>query len=132
MFTYDLSLLNTAPWCLQTFAEIGNDIGHPELPDIIAQFVYQQRNPKVINIPQNCPWILEKTYSYTSTVAKFYAPSDHCGVGGMQCQRIHANSSWRNGAPHYDCVFVENDPALAGFHGLFVAQVMLFFFIFTS
>ena len=127
MFTYDLSLLNTAPRRLQTFAEIGNDIGHPELPDLIAQFVYQQRNPEVINIPQNCPQILEKAYSYTSAVARFYAPSDHCGVGGMQCQRIHANSSWRNGAPRYDCVFVEKDPALAGFHGLFIAQVMLFF-----
>ena len=85
MFTYDLSLLNTAPRHLQTFAEIGNDIGHPELPDLIAQFVYQQRNPEVINIPQNCPQILEKAYSYTSAVARFYAPSDHCGVGGMQC-----------------------------------------------
>ena len=48
----------------------------------------------------------------------------------MQHQRIQANSSWRNGAPRYDCVFVEKDPSLAGFHGLFVAQVMLFFFHF--
>ena len=106
---------------------MGNDIGHPELPDLIAQFVYQQRNPEVIDIPQDCPQILEKAYSYKSAVATFHAPSDLCGAEGMQRQRIHANSSWQNGAPRYDCVFVEKDPSLAGFRGLFVAQVMLFF-----
>ncbi|KIM60704.1 hypothetical protein SCLCIDRAFT_123606 [Scleroderma citrinum Foug A] len=45
----------------------------------------------------------------------------------MHHQRIHACSSWRNGPPHYDCVFAEKDPSLAGFRGLFVAQVILFF-----
>ena len=65
-------------------------------------------------------------------VATFYAPSDLCGVGGMHHQRIHACSSWRNGPPHYDPVFAEKDPSLAGFRGLFVAQVILFFSYFLS
>ena len=106
---------------------MGNDIGHPELPELIALFVYQQRNPEAVDIPQPCPQILEKGYSYESAVATFYAPSDLCGVGGMHHQRIHACSSWRNGPPRYDCVFAEKDPSLAGFHGLFVTQVIMFF-----
>ena len=40
---------------------------------------------------------------------------------------ISACSSWRNGPPCYDCVFAEKDSSLAGFCGLFVAQVILFF-----
>ena len=106
---------------------MGNDIGHPELPDLIALFVYQQRNPEIINLPQVCPQILEKGYSYESAVATFHAPSDLCGVVGMHCQQIHTCSSRRSGPPRYDCVFVEKDPSLAGFCGLFVAQVILFF-----
>ena len=106
---------------------MGNDVGYPELSEHVALFVYQQRNPGVVDIPQTCPQILEKGYSYDSAVATFYAPSDLCGVGGMHHQRIHACSSWRNGPPRYDCVFAEKDPSLAGFCGLFVAQVILFF-----
>ena len=106
---------------------MGNDIDHPELPELVSLFVYQQRNPEGVDFPQTYPQILEKGYSYESAVATFYAPSDLSGVGGMHHQRIHACSSWRNGPPCYDCVFAEKDPSLAGFHGLFVAQVILFF-----
>ena len=49
------------------------------------------------------------------------------GINGIHWQRIHATSAWRNGPPRYDCVFVENDPTLPGFQGLYVAQVLLFF-----
>ncbi|KAI6159321.1 hypothetical protein EDD17DRAFT_1778999 [Pisolithus thermaeus] len=40
----------------------------------------------------------------------------------MHHQCIHASPSWRNGAPCYDCVFVEKDPTLPGFQGLYVTQ----------
>ncbi|KIM57742.1 hypothetical protein SCLCIDRAFT_129735, partial [Scleroderma citrinum Foug A] len=66
-------------------------------------------------------------YSFNSAVATFYAPSDLSGVNGMHQQCIHASSLWRNGSSHYDCVFVEKDPTLPGFQGIFVAQVLLFF-----
>ena len=29
---------------------MGNDIGHPELPELIALFVYQQRNPEAVEV----------------------------------------------------------------------------------
>jgi len=118
--------LNLDPQHYRTFDEMGNTIGCPELPDLVSQFVFQQCNPQVVDIPENCPQILEKAYSYKSAVATFHAPSDLCGIEGMQRQHIYASPSWRNGPPHYDCVFVEKNPSLVGFHGLFVAQVVLF------
>ena len=62
---------------------MGNDIDHPELPELVSLFVYQQRNPEGVDFPQTYPQILEKGYSYESAVATFYAPSDLSGVGGM-------------------------------------------------
>jgi hypothetical protein len=35
--------------------------------------------------------------------------------------------SWRNGAPCYDCIFVNADPASKGLRGLEVAHICLFF-----
>ncbi|KAI6038734.1 hypothetical protein EDC04DRAFT_2868225 [Pisolithus marmoratus] len=85
-----------SPRKLRTLAEMGQDIGHLELPDLVSIFLFQQRNPGV-----DVPDISNKW-------------------NALQC--IHASSSWRNGAPHYDCVFVEKDPTLPGFQGLYVAQ----------
>ena len=44
-------------------------------------------------------------------------------------ERIRAVSSWRQGPAWYDCVFVERDPDLPGFRGLYVACVCSFFSI---
>ncbi|KAI6094812.1 hypothetical protein F5141DRAFT_1191608 [Pisolithus sp. B1] len=104
-------------------SEVGQDIDHPELPDLISIFLFQQRNPGV-DVPDisKCPKAIDSGYSFSSAVATFYAPSDFSGANGMHCKCIHASSSWRNGAPCYDCVFVEKDPTLPGFQGLHVAQ----------
>ncbi|KAI6168508.1 hypothetical protein EDD17DRAFT_1772901 [Pisolithus thermaeus] len=104
-------------------SEMGQEIGHPELPDLVSIFLFQQRNPGV-DVPDisKCPKAIDPGYSFSSVVATFYAPSDLSGANGMHCQCIHASPSWRNGAPCYDCVFVEKDPTLPGFQGLYVAQ----------
>ncbi|KAI6104275.1 hypothetical protein F5141DRAFT_1189731 [Pisolithus sp. B1] len=109
-------------------SEMGQDIGHPELPDLVSIFLFQQRNPGV-DVPDisKCPKAIDPGYSFSSAVATFYAPSDFSGANGMHRQCIHASPSWRKGAPCYDCVFVEKDPTLPGFQGLYVAQVLLFF-----
>jgi hypothetical protein len=36
---------------------------------------------------------------YNSAIAKFYAPSDLSGVGGMRRERIRAMQSWKNSQP---------------------------------
>ena len=85
---------------------MGQGVGHPELPDLVATFLFQQRNPGAIDIPDvsKCPKVVDPGYSFNSAVTTFYAPSDLSGVNGMHWQHIHASSLWRNGSPRYDCV----------------------------
>jgi hypothetical protein len=45
----------------------------------------------------------------------------------MHRERIRAVSSWRNGPPRYDCIFVEKDANQDGFQGMHAARVLLFF-----
>ncbi|KIJ17530.1 hypothetical protein PAXINDRAFT_72399, partial [Paxillus involutus ATCC 200175] len=121
-----------SPCHIRTLSQMGEDIQCPDLPDLVACFLYDQRNPDAevsgadVDISK-CPRFLGKGYSYSSALATFYAPSDLCGVGGMYCQHIHARPSWRGGHKRYDCVFAEKDPTLLGFQGLYVAQVFLLF-----
>ncbi|KAI6095772.1 hypothetical protein F5141DRAFT_1191198 [Pisolithus sp. B1] len=92
-----------APRKLRTLAGMGQDIGHPELPDLVSIFLFQQRNPGV-DVPDisKCPKTIDPGYSFSSAVATFYAPSDFSGA------------KW-NSSPI-------NDPTLPGFQGLHVAQ----------
>ena len=109
---------------------MGKDVGHPELPDLVATFLFHQSNPhKDLPDVSKCPRVTDPGYSFNSAIATFCAPSDCSGVNGMHWQHIHATSSWRNGPSRYDCIFVERDPTLPGFQGLYVAQVLLFFFL---
>jgi len=64
---------------------------------------------------------------YNSAIAKFYAPSDLSGVGGMRSERIRAVESWKNGPPRYDCIFSNTKSAAEGMRGLDVGRVRLFF-----
>ncbi|OCH83537.1 hypothetical protein OBBRIDRAFT_742987, partial [Obba rivulosa] len=61
-----------------------------------------------------------------SAAAKFFTPSDPCGVGGMHREHIRATPSWYKGPPRYGCVYVNTDPDADGMLGLDVARVRLF------
>ncbi|KAL0056742.1 hypothetical protein AAF712_016652 [Marasmius tenuissimus] len=67
-----------------------------------------------------------KVWVYPSATATFSAPSDLCGLGGLKRERIRAVRSWKGGPPRRDCVFVNQDPTLPGFRGLYVARVLHF------
>ena len=64
---------------------------------------------------------------HNSARATFFAPSDMSGLGGMRHEHIRSVKSWRGGAARYDCVFLEGDSSEAGFSGLLVWQVFMFF-----
>ena len=64
---------------------------------------------------------------YHSAVSTFFAPSDLSGVGGMQCEQIHALPSWQDGPPCYDTVLISPDRQIPGMHRLDVTHVQLFF-----
>lgn len=63
---------------------------------------------------------------YQSAVARFYAPSDLGGAGGMYRERIRASPQCY-GAPRYDTVFVVLDGDTPGMQGMVIARVLLFF-----
>ncbi|KIJ59510.1 hypothetical protein HYDPIDRAFT_33120 [Hydnomerulius pinastri MD-312] len=74
-----------SPRFLQTLSEMGANAGHPELPDLVAIFLFQQRNPGADEVPDAsmCPQFTDRGFSYTSAVATFYAPSELSGANGM-------------------------------------------------
>ena len=108
---------------------MGNHIGCSNLSTLVAQFVHEEWNPhSVDHPPEKYPPVVARGYSYPSAVATFYAPSEQCGIRGLHRQHIHASPSWRNSkVARFDCVFVQKDSDLPGIHGLYVAQVLLFF-----
>ena len=73
---------------------MGKDIGHPELPNLVAIFLFHQRNPDM-DLPDisKCPRVIDPGYSFSSAIATFYAASDLSVENGMQRQCIHATSS---------------------------------------
>ena len=102
-----------------------NNIGEPNLRNYLQRFLHDQLESDTSSSPVF--YLPDKVYVYSSAVATFYAPSDLCGSGGMRRERIHAVTSWRQGAPRYDCVFINTDDSEPGMRGLSVAQAKLFF-----
>ena len=98
----------------------------PEFPKLIHKFLAKQLHPNAPEMPliQND----RRIRVFYSATATFRAPSDPSGIRSMRREQIRTAPSWRNGAPRYDCAFVnsggsEEDPL----HGLDVCRIFLFF-----
>ncbi|KAG1894945.1 uncharacterized protein F5891DRAFT_1130746 [Suillus fuscotomentosus] len=108
------------------------ELSIPRLPDLLAQFLFQQLHPDdhcdPCDVPlAECPRYLNKILVFNSASSRFYAPSDLSGSGGMRTEHIHSSPSWCNEHSRYDCVFVNTDSDLPGMRGLKVARVRTFF-----
>ncbi|KAJ7441973.1 hypothetical protein B0H11DRAFT_2348854 [Mycena galericulata] len=107
-------------------------IRQPKLPELVRRFLYDQLNPDA-DIPatqvplESCPSFSRRVSVFFSAVARFYAPSDLCGAGGMYRERIRANPNWQNQYPRYDTVFVVTDPDRPGMEGMVIGRTLLFF-----
>jgi hypothetical protein len=120
----------------QLLSAVADKVNASDLVLLTRQFLFDQLYPNDIPGSQvhtsRLPWISGSTSVYHSAVATFYAPSNYSGEGGMYRERIRATPLWKKGeiaAPRHDCVLVENDPDVAGFAGLRVARLRLFFSI---
>jgi hypothetical protein len=80
------------PRHLQTFQEMGSQICCPQLPSLVACFIYEEQHPDADPLDQYPP-IITQGYSYSSAIATFDAPNELCGITGMHRQRIHASPS---------------------------------------
>lgn len=116
---------------------ITNYISIPTFPDLLAKFLYDQSHP---DAPANQAadmishyqqyYYNGKIHVYHSATCIYNAQSDSTSsINGAVHQVIHCAPSWNHGPPRYDCVFVNNDPDLPGFEGLYVGQVLLLFSI---
>ena len=81
-----------------------------------------------VNVPlDDCLQFNSCIFVYHSTTARFYAPSDLCGIGGMQHKLIQSNPVWQGDYPCYNTVFVTTtDSDHNGFMGMCVGRVYLF------
>ncbi len=103
-------------------------IGQPLLTELTRRFLYEQLYDAladVIDIDM-CPYINSNVYVYHSAVACFYAPSDISGIRGMHREQVCSTPSWY-GHVRRDCAFVVENENRAGFWGMSVVRVLLFF-----
>ncbi|KAJ7482263.1 hypothetical protein B0H11DRAFT_2418405 [Mycena galericulata] len=107
-------------------------IQQPKLPELVRRFLYDQLNPDA-DIPatqvplESCPAFSGRVSVFLSAVARFYAPSDLCGAGGMYREHIRANPNWHGQYPRYDTVFIVTDPDRPGMEGMVIGRTLLFF-----
>lgn len=103
-------------------------IKEPEFPLALKKFLYGRRHPNR-EVPDDIDVRINftgKIQVFHSAIARFYAPSDLCGAGGMYRQRIRCNPVWY-GQPRRDTVFVVQDEAQAGMRGMLIARIHLLF-----
>ena len=117
--------------CCSTTWSVVNWMGIPSLPALILKFLYEQQNPgltvPIEDIPlSECLSYTGKVYTYPSAIARFHAPSNKSGLGGMLWEWLWSVPRWHGGAERCDYVFIAQDEDLPGFHGLLVRQVLGF------
>ncbi|KAF8808348.1 hypothetical protein BYT27DRAFT_7222939 [Phlegmacium glaucopus] len=106
-------------WSLHTAVK---NLELTSFPIMVWKFLYNQLYPDS-TIPledvleDSYPQITGKIFVFNSAIATFYAPSDISG----------ATSSWRRGAPRYDCVLINSHPNIDGAGGFEIACIFLFF-----
>ena len=109
--------------------DIATEIGQPNFPKLIQQFIYNQQHPDDKSDASNLdlPVFYGKITIYPSAVATFHAPSDISGIYGMCHECICSVKSWRRGPGRYDTIFVNTGSTMETMQGLDVACVQLFF-----
>jgi hypothetical protein len=113
-------------------ADLTAQLALPTFHALIRRFLYDQQHLdsdiSSSDVPLTaCPRFDGDIRVYRSAMATFHAPSDLSGIGGMRREHIRATPSWRNGAPRYDCAFLNSQPELDGMRGLQVVRILLFF-----
>ncbi|KAF7336315.1 hypothetical protein MVEN_02179900 [Mycena venus] len=110
-------------------------IQQPELPNLLRCFLHEglhgvpDANSPPVSI-DDCPIYAGNITVHHSAIARFYAPSDLGGAGGMYRERIHANPNW-HGYARRDTVSV--NVGVPVMHGIVIGRVLLFFsFVFTE
>ncbi|KAL1698841.1 hypothetical protein EV121DRAFT_274145 [Schizophyllum commune] len=100
----------------------------PSLPLLLRRFLHDQLGckPSAAQVSHTrLPLICSRIYVHHSAVARFYAPSDLCGPGGMRRERIRSTPSWY-GLPRRDTVLIDIGADDAIMKGMNIGRVHLF------
>jgi hypothetical protein len=112
--------------------ELAANIDQPNLPALVCCFLYDQLNPDgdahsdKLSLNE-CTYYNEHIFIYHSAIARFYAPSNLCGAGGMYHEHIRSLPAWQGEYAHHDTVFIETDLNIPGMLSMCVGHVLLFF-----
>ncbi|KAJ6609298.1 hypothetical protein B0H10DRAFT_2166369 [Mycena sp. CBHHK59/15] len=126
----DIELAPTAQRGYPKYLEdLAAHIGQPRLPLLLRRFLHAEVHgpPAAGAAPpplDTCPVFEDRITVHHSAIARFYAPSDLGGAGGMYRQRIRLNPKWHRYARR-DTVLVDvGGPVMKG---LVIGHAMLFF-----
>ncbi|KAL1740672.1 hypothetical protein HDZ31DRAFT_47033 [Schizophyllum fasciatum] len=107
--TYGASFHTSARGYPRDLDDLAAYVEQPHLPLLLRRFLHDQlgREPRAADVADhNLPYIGSSVYVYHSAVARFYAPSDLCGPGGMRRERIRSTPTW-SGVPRRDTVLID-------------------------
>ncbi|KIY62588.1 hypothetical protein CYLTODRAFT_438856 [Cylindrobasidium torrendii FP15055 ss-10] len=109
---------------------LANHMQQPRLAEALQRYIFEFTYPQ-LQVPDDVDQLPAlphlKISVFHSAVAKFYAPSDTCGAGGMYRERIRSTPSWQKKYDRRDTVFVVTDIDAPGMEGMLVARVLMFF-----
>jgi hypothetical protein len=111
----------------RTLPELAAYLEEPQFESAFINHLYEIRHPNRIPPPDihNYLEFTGRIHVFHSAVARFYAPSDACGAGGMQRQVVRCNPGWHNHARMDTVLGSEGDKPEMG--GMTVAQLRLLF-----
>ncbi|KAJ7238115.1 hypothetical protein B0H12DRAFT_1204309 [Mycena haematopus] len=113
----------------RTIQALAAHIRQPQLPALLRRFLHDElHGAPDDNAPptplEACPVFAGRITVHHSAIARFYAPSDLGGAGGMYREHIRSNPNW-HGYPRRDTVLVDvGSPVM---RGLVIGRVLLFF-----
>ena len=116
----------------RTIEGLATHIEQPKFPSLLWRFLYERVHPDAevssadVDL-EDCPFFGGSIYVFHSAIARFYAPSNLCGAGGMYRERIHSNPNWHGEYARRDTMFVEINVELEGMQGMAIARAILFF-----
>ncbi|KAJ7219449.1 hypothetical protein GGX14DRAFT_533211 [Mycena pura] len=105
-------------------------VAQPTLPLLLHRFLHAEVHGPAAEdaVPpplHMCPIFAGQITIHHSAIARFYAPSDLCGAGGMSRERIRSNPRW-HGYVRQDMVLVDAGGG-AAMGGLIAGRAMLLF-----
>ncbi|KAF8261270.1 hypothetical protein EI94DRAFT_1789551 [Lactarius quietus] len=109
--------------------DLAAHINQPKFPLTFTQFLYKHRHPEEPIAPstiEECPAFDGAIKVHHSAVARFYAPSDLSGSGGLRHERIQSMPNFF-GHPRRDTIFVVTNDSQPGMKGMEIGHVLLFF-----